>query len=137
LIVDNDIDATLHLDGFEVMESDDGRYVYDYLGELYRSSSGLAAYIRFFTFRYPATAEPERFARDMAALSVEPHLIMLAMDDAFGQALAERYDVTLFPPYSSVLSIADSHPDVLGHRQIADGMEPAVAEAKSRFCGGA
>jgi hypothetical protein len=72
----------------------------------------------------------DNFYRRMDAITGEyDNLILFAFDDEWGRALAGRYDVNLIPWYTSHISRANSHPDVLGHVEVADSMQPILERA--------
>lgn len=121
LIYSNDADSGFTVGGNTV--SGDYRYPGFHLPGV----SVLWTYVRYggqFTFTwwprlYQPTPEPDRFWSDLDVLAQIEGLTLLAFDDAFGRAVAERYPVMLIPPFTERISRVDDHPNAAGHRQIA------------------
>ncbi len=96
----------------------------------------LSRYLLFANGRltaHPAT-DPARFERDLTALSADRRVTLVAFDDAFGQALARRWPVTLIAWYTDYVSTVDRHAGVLGNRQLAASMLPIARRAVRAAC---
>jgi hypothetical protein len=77
----------------------------------------------------PVDDMPARYRTAMARLIDNPRVQIAAFaSDGLAQAAAHRWPghITILPLYRGVLSVADSHPNVEGHAQIAEQIAPLV-----------
>lgn len=83
----------------------------------------------------PAPVEEEaRFWSDIAQLSSDPRVQLVAFDEPVGRLVASRYPVAIIPPYKSRNSFFDPHPSAEGHQEIAASMLPIVQSAVAKRC---
>jgi hypothetical protein len=68
-----------------------------------------------------------RFGDDLRSIAAEPNITIVAVDDAAGRWVAERFDTPLLSKYTTTVSSADPHPDAQGHAVIAEQLGPIVA----------
>lgn len=115
LIIYNDVDDKAHPWSPNPPSGYLGRYLYAYLG----------------VYKAPPPDWP-RFWADMAVLQADPRIVLVAFDDAFGAQVAARLNVHLIPPYTERLAVVDSHPNAMGHRQIADAILPVIRSTIGR-----
>lgn len=99
--------------------------------------SALQAYTWQYTFRNRmtmGTTYTPQFEYNIASISSNENLLMFVMSDNPQLTVYRAYGAIVIPPYRGVVSIADTHPNKQGHRELFNYLLPYVMRGIDEYC---